>query len=46
MRKRPFFGILGQKGQFWKVFGQNWQKTKNFFKALGTFLSRLQALTN
>ena len=23
--KSPFFGILGQNGQFWKVFGQNGQ---------------------
>ena len=41
--KPPFLGILGQNGQFWTVFGQN----GNFFKkALGTFFSHLQALTN
>ena len=44
--KPPFLGILGQKGQFWTVFGQNGQNGNFFKKALGTFLSRLQALTN
>ena len=32
--------------QFWTVFGQNGQNVIFFKKALGTFLSRLQALTN
>ena len=44
--KPPFLGILGQNGQFWTVFGQNGQNGNFFKKALGTFLSRLQALTN
>ena len=41
-----FFFILGQKGQFWTVFGQH-GKNGNFFskKRLEHFL-RLQALTN
>ena len=38
-------GIFGQKGQFWTVFGQNGQNGNFFKKALGTFSSRLQALT-
>ena len=44
--KPPFLGILGQNGQFWTVFGQNGQNGNFFKKALGTFLSCLQALTN
>ena len=44
--KPPFLGILGQianYGQFLAKMG----KTGNFFKKeLGTFFSRLQALTN
>ena len=44
--KPPFFGILGQEGQFWTVLGQNGRNGIFFKKALGTFLSRLQALTN
>ena len=39
-------GILGQNGQFWTVFGQNGQNGNFFKKALGTFFSHLQALTN
>ena len=40
--KPSFLGILGQKGQFWKVFGQN-EQNREFKKiAIGTFLSRLQ----
>ena len=43
--KNSILGILCQNGQFWTVFGQN-GKTGTFFKkALGTFFSRLQALT-
>ena len=39
-------GILGQNAQFWK-FVAKMGKTEIFFKkALGTFFSRLQALTN
>ena len=45
-KKPPFFGILGQNGQFWTVFGQNRQNGNFFKKALGTFFSRLQGLTN
>ena len=33
-------------GQFWTVFGQNGQNGENYQKTLGTFFSRLQALTN
>ena len=44
--KPPFLGISVQIGQFWTVFGQNWQNGNFFKKALGTFLLRLQALTN
>ena len=39
--KPPFLGNLGQNGQFLTVFGQNRQN-----RNLGTFFSRLQALTN
>ena len=45
MRKPPFLGILGQNGQFWTVFSQNGQNGNFFQKALETFFSRLQALT-
>ena len=44
--KLPFLGILGKNGQFWTVFGQNGQNGNFFKKALGTFFSHLQALTN
>ena len=44
--KPPFLGILGQNGQFWTVFDQNGQNGNFFKKALGTFFSCLQALTN
>ena len=38
--KRPFLGILGQNGKFWKVFGQNGET--GFFKIeLGNFFPRL-----
>ena len=37
--------ILGQKGSFWTVFGQNGQNSQNYQKALGAFFSHLQALT-
>ena len=36
-KKPPFLGILGKKGKFWTVFGQNGQKinlpmtTTNFY---------------
>ena len=46
MPKTSIFGILGQNGQFWPVFGQNGQNGNFFKKSLGTFFSRLQALTN
>ena len=46
IRKPPFLGILGQNCQFWTVFGQNGQNGNFFKKVLGTFFSRLQALTN
>ena len=46
MQKTSIFGHLGQKGPFWTVFDQN-GKNENFLKkALGTFFSQLQALTN
>ena len=44
--KHPFLGILGQNGQFWTFFGQNGQNGNFFEKVLGTFFSRLKALTN
>ena len=44
--KTSFLGILGQNGQFWIVFGQNGQNGNFFKKGLGTFFSRLPALTN
>ena len=44
--KPPFFGILGQNGQFWTVFGQNGQNGNFFKKVLSKFFSLLQALTN
>ena len=44
--KPPFLGILGQNAQFWTVFGQNGRNGNFFKKALGTFFSHLQALTN
>ena len=31
-KKPPFLVILGQKGQFWKVFGQNDQNSENYKK--------------
>ena len=46
MQKTSILVILGQKGQFWTVFGQNGKTGENFQKALGTFFSHLQALTN
>ena len=46
IRKSPFLDILGQNGQFWTVFGQNGQNWNFFKKALGTFFSYLQVLTN
>ena len=46
MRRTSILGILGQNGQFWTIFGQNGQNGNFFKKVLGTFLSRLQALTN
>ena len=42
----PFLGILGQNAPFWTVFGQNGQNGNFFKKALGTFFSHLQALTD
>ena len=45
-KKTSIFGHFGPKGQFWTVFGQNGQNGNFFKKALGTFLPRLQALTN
>ena len=41
----PFLGTLGKKGQFWTVFGKNGQSGETYQKTLGTFLSRLKALT-
>ena len=35
MKKSP---ILGQKGQFWIVFGQNGQNGENYKKVLGKFV--------
>ena len=45
-KKPPFLGILVQNGQFWTAFGPNGQNGNFFKKALGTFFSRIQALTN
>ena len=45
MQNPPFLGILGQKGKFWTVFGQN-RQNGFFLKVLGKFLSCLQGLTN
>ena len=44
--KPPFLGILGQNGQFWKFLAKMGKTGIFFRKALGTFFSRLQALTN
>ena len=44
--KPPFLGILGQNGQFWKFFAKMGKTGIFFKKALGTFFSHLQALTN
>ena len=46
MQKTSIFGHLGPNGPFWTVFGQNGQNSENYQKTLGTFFSRLQALTN
>ena len=46
IRKTSIFGHFGPKWQILEVFGQNGQNGNFFKKALGTFLSRLQALTN
>ena len=32
-KKPPFLVILGQKGPFWTVFGQNGQNGENFQKS-------------
>ena len=45
MQKTSIFGHLGQKGPFWTVFSQNGQNGENYQKSVGTFFSRLQALT-
>ena len=42
-KKPPF---LGQNGQFWTLFGQKGQDRNFFKKALVTFFSHLQTLTN
>ena len=44
-KKPPFLVILGQKGQFWPVLAKMAKTVKIIKKALGTFFSRLQALT-
>ena len=44
--KPPFLGILGQKGQFWTVFGQNGQNSEYDQKALGTFFLTFLSLAN
>ena len=44
--KPPFLGILAKNDQSWIVFGLNGQNGNFFKKAVGRFLSRLEALTN
>ena len=46
MRKTSIFSHFGPKMQIMEFFGQNGQKGNFFKKALGKFLSRLQAITN
>ena len=44
--KPPFLGILGQNAPFWKFLAKMAKTVKIIKKALGTFFSRLKALTN
>ena len=44
--KPPFLVIFGQKGQIWKFLAKMAKTVKIIKKALGTFFSHLQALTN
>ena len=46
MQKTSIFGHLGQKGPFWKFLAKMAKTVKIIKKALGTFFSHLQALTN
>ena len=44
--KPPFLGILVKNDQFWKFLAKMGEMGIFFKKALGTFFSHLQALTN
>ena len=44
--KPPFLGILGQNAPFWTFLAKMGETGFFFTKALGTFFSHLQALTN
>ena len=46
MRKTSIFGHFGPKWPILDSFWPKWAKREFFQKALGTFFSRLQALTN
>ena len=46
MQKNSIFGHLGQKGHFGQFFSKMAKTVKIIKKALGTFFSHLQALTN
>ena len=45
-KKPPFLVILAKKGHFGQFLAKMAKTVKIFKKALGTFFSRLQALTN